>query len=191
MGRRVSTFRPTVAVAVVGLLTTAVLAQVVMSQLDASAQERLDRRASLVTQAVQSEADRYQDALALVAASAGSTRDFTEEQFDAAVEPLARMGLAGATSVAFVAPPVTDRGVERLEAAWRARGAKGLRLDPAKGLHHHVFTVMSRPLDGATRTRSGTDLAAAPAPYTALVSSANEGGTSMTPLDRRRASFSI
>src|SRR6478735_2899390 len=72
MGRGARTFGPTAAVAVVGLLSTIVLAQVAMRELDASAQERLDRRASLVTQAVQSEADRYQDALALVAASAGS-----------------------------------------------------------------------------------------------------------------------
>src|SRR5689334_24510052 len=133
MSRGTSAFRPTAAVALVGVLVTVLLARLVMVQLDASAQERLDRRASLVTQAVQSEVDRYEDALALVAAAAGSTPTITQEQFDAAVEPLERMGLAGATSVAFLAPPVDGAGVGPLQRYWRARGATDLRLRPAPG----------------------------------------------------------
>jgi signal transduction histidine kinase len=201
MGRAASTFRPTVAVVLAGILTTVVLASFTMRQLDGSAQERLDGRAFLVTQAVQAEIDRYEDALVLVAASAGSTRDFTQEQFDAAVDPLSRMGLAGATSVAFLAPQVSDPEVPALQRFWRARGVD-LTLTPSPDLDQHLFSIMSRPLDGAAQVRTGLDVAAAPAPYAALVRSAHEGGTTITPpytllidqqlpADQRQASFSI
>src|SRR5689334_15762462 len=148
MSRGTSAFRPTAAVALVGVLVTVLLARLVMVQLDASAQERLERRASLVTQAVQSEVDRYEDALALVAASAGSTPDLTQEQFDASVAPLERMGLAGATSIVFLAPPVPDEGIGDLQRYWRARGATGLTLTPGAEPRSHVFSIMSHPLDG-------------------------------------------
>ncbi len=202
MSRAVSTFRPTVAVFVAGLLATLVIAQLAMRELHGAAQERLERRATLVTQAVQSEVDRYEDALTLVAASAGSTPEFTREQFDAAVAPLAGMGLAGAASVVFLAPPVGDRGVARLEDRWRARGATDLRLVPAEGPDQHFFSIMSRPLDGSSQVRTGIDVASAAAPRSALVRSANEGGLSITtpypllidqqlPEDQRQAGFSI
>ena len=181
MSRRPSTFRPTAAVALVGVLVTIALARLVMVQLEASAQERLEQRAALVTHAVQSEVDRYADALALVAASAGSTADFTQGQFDAAVKPLDQMGLAGATSIVFLAPPVTDQGVARLESFWRSRGARDLRLSPSPGLDTHVFTIMRHGLDGGTPIQAGLDLAAKPEPYAALRRSAAEDAISITP----------
>ena len=64
--------------AVVGVLITVVVAHLAMGQLRASARERLERRASLVTHAVQRDVERYEVALTLVAASAGSTPDLTQ-----------------------------------------------------------------------------------------------------------------
>ncbi len=193
---------PTVTVLVAGLVTTAALGVFTQSELRASADERLDRRASLVTQVVQSEVDRYEDALTLVASAAGSTRRFTQAQFDAATAPLHTMGLAGATSIAFLAPPVRDDGIEALQRRWRRLGASGLTLTAAPDVDEHVFSIMSEPLDGATQTRTGLDIAAAPAPYAAMMEAAQEDRTSITPPytllidaelppEERQSSFSI
>ena len=193
---------PTVAVVLAGLLSTAGLAVLTQRQLHAAADERLERRASLVTQAVQSEVDRYEDALALVAAAAGSTPELTREQFDASVAPLQRMGLAGATSIVFFSPPVGDDEVASLQRRWRRLGATGLTLVPAAGLDEHVFSVMRQSLDGSERVPPGLDIAAAPAPYAAMQEAAAQDRTSITPpytllidsdlpAEERQTSFSI
>ncbi len=185
-----------------GLLVTGLSAGLVQRQLHQAAADRLDRRAALATQAVQSEVDRYQDALRLVASAAGSTRRFTQGQFDAAVQPLHDMGLAGATSVAFLAPPVDGAGVGRLQRRWRLAGARDLRLAAAPGVAVHVFSIMSEPLDAATPVRTGIDVAAGPALSAALRESATTRRTTITPPyalvvdqtlppDQRQPAFSI
>ena len=194
--------RLTLGVVLAGLLSTTAASALVTRELKVAAEDRLDRRASLVTQAVQSEVDRYEDALSLVASSAGSTPEFTQAQFDAAVQPLHDMKLAGATSIVFLAPPVGDGAVPRLQRSWRGRGAAGLTMAPADGVRRHIFSIMSEPLDGTTEVRTGIDVAAAPAPREAMLDAAERGTLSITPpyvllidqdlpADQRQSSFSI
>ncbi|GAA1914450.1 ATP-binding protein [Nocardioides marmoribigeumensis] len=197
-----SVSRPAAVVLVAGLVVTTAASGLVQRQLRVAAEDRLDRRASLVTQAVQSEADRYQDALRLIAASAGSTHRFTQEQFDTAVAPLRDMGLAGATSVAFLAPPVDDAGVAPLQRRWRERGAAGLTMVPSPDVDEHIFSIMSTALDGASQVRTGIDVAVAPAPAAALRESAATRRATITPsyvllidrdlpFDQRQSSFAL
>ncbi|MFB9312789.1 ATP-binding protein [Nocardioides plantarum] len=162
----------------------------------------LDTRATAVEDAAEAEVARYSDALELVAAALGSVTGVDADAFDTAAAPLDGMDLAGATSLAFLAPPVTDGRLARFQAAWRTRGSTGLELDPVAAETTHVFAVLSRPLDGSSQRRTGVDVVGAPAPYAALREAQRSGRVSISdayqliidqglPESERQTSFSV
>lgn len=94
----------TVLVLVVGLLVSAAVAVALARQQRSAATDQLDQRAALVTEAVSGEAGRYVDTLRTVAAAAGAFEALTATNFAEATAPLTDMGLAGATSIAYLVP---------------------------------------------------------------------------------------
>ncbi|WP_167736618.1 ATP-binding protein [Nocardioides sp. 1609] len=141
----------------------------------------LDRRAAAVQDAAQDEVRRYGDALRLVAAGLASGDQVDAAAFETAAAPLDSMALAGATSLAFMAAPVDDAGLDAFQSTWRARGSAGLELDPVEAAGTHVFAVFSKPLDGSSQRRTGVDAAAAPAAREALTLSQELGEVTMSP----------
>ncbi|WP_449065957.1 ATP-binding protein, partial [Planomonospora algeriensis] len=121
-----------------------------------AAAQQMDRRATLITDAVAAESGRYADALRLMAAALGSHERLTRPEFDQATRALQDMRLAGATSIALMVP-ATDDQVPRVQEFWRRRGVPDLVLDAKGRGKEHVFSVFSRPLDGSTRTAIGID----------------------------------
>lgn len=140
----------------------------------------LDTRAAAVQDAAVDEIQRYSSALELVAAGLSSDERIDASAFDVAAAPLDSIQLAGATSLVFVTAPVVDADLDELEATWRSRGSTGLELDPDPAKPTHVFAVLSKPLDGSTQRRTGVDVAAAPAPYAALMQSRVSGRVSIS-----------
>lgn len=193
---------PTVGVLLLGFTVTLAAAVLVEHELDRTAQQTMDRRAELVRQAVATEVERYEDTLALVAASLGSGPSLTRLRFDEAVAPLRDMDLAGAPAVFFLAPPVGDDEVAPLQRRWRTRGATGLELRPTEGYARHVFTVLSLSLDDSEDERTGIDVAGAAVPLRAILDSADQRRTTIStpyrllidaalPPEQRQQSFSI
>lgn len=190
---------------VLGLLTLSsglVWAASVSDASSALVTRTLDTRAAAVRDAAIDEIDRYSSALELVAAGLASGGRIDATAFEVASAPLDSIRLAGATSLAFIAAPVTDAGLDELEATWRSRGSTALELDPDPTKQTHVFAVLSRPLDGSEQRRTGVDVAAAPAAYAALVESRRTGAVSISdayqliidqdlPESERQTSFAV
>lgn len=143
------------------------------------AQEReqtqaLDRKVSAVAAAVTHETGRYVDTLRTVAAAAGAFEPLTAQRFAQAVEPLRRMGLAGATSIAFVVP-AQHGDVEPVQALWRRRGVPDLTLEPHGPGPGHIFLIFNEPFDGRTAGPLGIDLTQAAPPTRALAEARRSG----------------
>lgn len=166
-----------------------------------AADGQLERRTSAAADAVTSEAGRYVDTLRTVAASLGAFEPLTAAKFAAVVRPLSDMGLAGATSIAFLVP-AAETDIAATQALWRTRGVPQLELQPRGSGREHMFAVFSVPLDGTSRPRYGIDASQAPAPAQALAEARRTGRVAISPayqliIDRdlpaeqRQLSFSL
>lgn len=169
-----------VALGLVTLSSGFTWAAIVSDQVSDLAARTLDTRAAAVQDAAQDQVDRYGDALRLVAAGLASGDRVEAAAFETATAPLDSMTLAGATSLAFLAAPVEDADLDTFQSRWRARGSTDLQLDPVEAAQTHVFAVLSTPLDGSDQSRTGVDVAGAPAPYEALRQSRRRGDVSVS-----------
>jgi PAS domain S-box-containing protein len=188
-------------VAVVGLLlSVAGGAALARGQREAAGQQ-LERRATLVAQAVAAETGRYVDALRTVAAAAGAFQPLTAATFAEATRPLADMRLAGATSIAYLVP-ARDSEIASVQALWRTRGVPDLTLRPVGEAREHIFSVLSQPLDGTNIPRYGIDVVRSAAPTQALDASRRTGRSTVSdpyqllidqalPPAQRQMSFSL
>lgn len=136
--------------------------------------QALDRKVGSVAASVVHETGRYVDTLRTVAAAAGAFEPLTAEKFARAVDPLRHMGLAGATSIAFMVP-ADDADVGRVQELWRQRGVPDLTLTPKGPGPEHIFSVFSEPFDGSTAGASGIDVTQAAAPSRALAEARRSG----------------
>ncbi|MEV0131976.1 PAS domain S-box protein [Dactylosporangium sp. NPDC050688] len=133
-----------------------------------NAGQALDRRVAAAQESVASTAQRYVDAVQLIAGSLEALPEIDAASFATATAPLGRLWLPGAASIDFVVA-VPDPSVAAAQADWRARGATGLTLRPGAGDTRHYFTVLQRPLTGdAVDDAVGQDLTSAPAATAAL-----------------------
>ncbi|GII19831.1 ATP-binding protein [Planomonospora parontospora] len=164
-----------------------------------SAEQQLDRRATLITDAVAAESGRYADALRLLAAALGSHERLTKPEFDQTTRVLEDMRLAGATSIALMVP-ATDEQIPRVQEFWRRRGVPDLVLNAEGREREHVFSVLSRSLDGSTRTATGIDASQAAESARALAVARRSGQVTVSdtyllirdrhlPPERRQLSF--
>ncbi|MFC6580207.1 ATP-binding protein [Planomonospora parontospora] len=138
------------------------------------AEQQLDRRTALVTDAVATESGRYADTLRLLAAALGSHARLTKPEFDQTTRVLEGMRLAGATSIALMVPATAEQ-IPRVQEFWRRRGVPDLVLNAEGRAHEHVFSVLSRSLDGSTRTATGIDASQAPESARALAEARRSG----------------
>ncbi|BEL06690.1 hypothetical protein Q0Z83_048810 [Actinoplanes sichuanensis] len=145
----------TVAVIVVTLMIAGATFAAMTRGDDETARRLLQRRASQVTAAVQSEVNRYLDALSTTAAAAGAHDTLTNAKFLQLSAPLSGMRLSGATAVGFLLPVPDDR-IAETQRLWRDRGVTDLLLRPV-GSGEHIFTVMVRVLDALLVPRAGLD----------------------------------
>ncbi|MFF5228101.1 ATP-binding protein [Dactylosporangium sp. NPDC000521] len=161
--------------------------------------QALDRKVSSVAAAVVHETGRYVDTLRTVAAAAGAFEPLTAQKFARAVDPLRHMGLAGATSIAFMVP-ADDGEIGGVQALWRERGVPGLTLTPVGPGPGHIFSVFSEPFDGTTAGGLGVDVTQATAPTRALADARRSGRVTVSdtyllirdqnlPADQRQKSF--
>jgi PAS domain S-box-containing protein len=122
-----------------------------------SAQEVMDKRVTTVRQAVASEAQRYVDALQLVAGGLGASDALDADTFLSTTAPLRQLGLHGAFGITFVVPVLPGKLADT-QAYWRAHGADDLTLKPAStNRTEHYFSIFQRTLDGSV-ARSGVDV---------------------------------
>lgn len=191
--------------AVVGAVVVAsgvVTASYVSDEVSELAASTIDTRTAALEHAARAEVMRYADALVLVGAALAAAPRVDADAFEVATAPLDAMRLAGATSLAFVAAPVGDADLDRFARTWEQRGSTGLLLAPAPGERTHTFAVLSTPLDGSTESRTGVDVAGAPAPYEALRESERSGSVAISdayqliidqdlPESDRQTSFSV
>ncbi|MBG0817714.1 CHASE domain-containing protein [Planomonospora sp. ID82291] len=186
-------------VAVPGIVLSAWVGTVLREAQQRTAEQRVDRRATLITEAVATESGRYTDALRLLAAALGSHERLTKPEFDQATGALQGMRLAGATSIALLVP-ATDEQIPRVQEFWRRRGVPDLVLDPRGRGGEHVFSVLSRSLDGSARTATGIDATQAAESARALAVARRSGQVTVSdtyrlirdrhlPPERRQLSF--
>jgi signal transduction histidine kinase len=149
----------TASVVVIGLAVSLATGAVLLQVSRESAAEAMTARTSLVAQSVSTEVGRYIDQLATLAASLGSIDRLTAAQFVEATSSLTRVGLPGATSVAYIVPS-DDTQTAAIQADWRARGVAGLMLVP-KGHGMHLFNVLSIALDQGAHATRGLDVSQA------------------------------
>lgn len=161
-------------VVLAGLLMSLSVGAVVMAGQRANARDQTDRRATAVAEAVATEAGRYVDGVRSVAAATGAFESLTAAKFAQTVAPLADIGLAGATSVAYLVP-VDNAEIPAVEAFWRGRGVPDLRLQATGAAREHIFSVFSVPLDGVSVARHGID-ATQSAPATQALGEARRSG---------------
>jgi signal transduction histidine kinase len=129
------------------------------------ARRAMNQQTLIVSQVVSAEIRRYSSSLTDLAAAIGAQADLEASEFAAITAPVDRERLPGATGVALVVP-ATTRGIPRVQAYWRARGANGLTLTPAPG-DEHMFVVLKRTIDGSAEG-IGLDLAASRAAVDAI-----------------------
>ncbi|MEV4348176.1 ATP-binding protein [Actinoplanes sp. NPDC049596] len=127
----------------------------------------MDRRAGLVAQAVTMQAARYVDTLRTTAGAISAFEELTAGKFAMTAAPLARLELAGATSLTYLVP-ADDRETPATQAKWRSRELPNLVLKPDRNLSRHYFAIFSERLDGTTSGGGGGDLAASAVPSAAL-----------------------
>ncbi|HET7736197.1 MAG TPA: ATP-binding protein [Nocardioidaceae bacterium] len=200
-GRLSRVFLMPLAILLVGLSVTLVGGAALYDHQQHMARESLLRRADAVQRAVLAETARYESAVSMAAAALSTQDDITQQSFETATAPLAGMELAGATSIALIAPPVPTAQVAELQAYWRARGSTGLKLQPADG-EVHLFSVMGVPLDGSGHRPINVDITAASPPYGAVTEASRTGAVTISepyqllidqdlPAGERQTSFSL
>lgn len=148
-----------------------------------AADQAIDRRTQLVTDAVLAETGRYVDTVRLLAEGIGAHHGYSRDRFDRATVGMRKAGFAGASSVAFVSPPVRTVDVPRVQALWRGRGVPTLTLEP-KGTGPHLFTLFYRALDERTRGPIGLDVSQAGAATQALLESRSADDVAVSPTYR-------
>lgn len=140
-----------------------------------TAGESIDLRADAVESATAAEVARYLSLVEVVADGLGSYDEITETKFRTMTSGFDAMGLDGATSVVFIAPPVATEDVASAQRRWRKTFAPDLVLEPNDTRGEHVFALVSANLDGGDDRRGGLDLSAAAAPYGALMEALRSG----------------
>ena len=163
-----------VLLAVAGVSASVALGVDVGASQRAGTQMVMERRTDLAAGAVRAETGRYIDTLSAAAGAVGAFEDLTAGEFAQVAAPLARMNLAGATSLVYLVAS-DDAGVAATQRLWRSRGASGLRLAPQPAVTEHMFTIFSRPVDGEAPARVGIDVAQSPAPLHALAEARRSG----------------
>jgi diguanylate cyclase (GGDEF)-like protein len=153
-------------VVVLGLAGTLAVTAAVDRAQQRLAGRLMDQHANEVQRAVISEASRYDDTLADVAASIAAQSDFTGDDFTEITSQLSRARLPGATGIGFVVSAEVDQ-MAGVQARWRARGAAGLTLNTMGTAEERMFSIFSRPLDGSTAV-PGRELSQAPEAAEAL-----------------------
>ncbi|GAA2845712.1 hypothetical protein Acy02nite_47310 [Actinoplanes cyaneus] len=176
---RSSALTLTALVAVTGVLLSIAVGATLASGQRATAAEQLERRATLIAEAVAGEAGRYIDSLRTVAAAAGAFEPLTAATFTKVTQPLADMGLAGATSIAFLVP-VADGDLTAVQARWRARGVPDLALQPKSAAGEHIFSIFSQPLDGTTTPRHSIDVTQSASATRALTEARRSGRVTLS-----------
>ncbi|MFC4062594.1 PAS domain S-box protein [Planomonospora corallina] len=164
------------------------------------ADQVMDRRAESMRQAVIAETRRYTESLQAMAAGLQAQQEVTPQSFATVTAPLTRMGLPGASGIAFVVP-ATDAQVARVQADWRARGASQVRLRPV-GTGEHLFSVLQRPLSATALPQPGIDVSASAPAAEAMRRARAEGVVASSspyqllsdrhlPADQRQLSFAL
>jgi signal transduction histidine kinase/CHASE1-domain containing sensor protein len=186
-------------VAVTGTALSAWVGSALREAQQRTAEQQMNRRATLVTDAVAAESGRYADALRLLAAGLGAHERLTKPEFDQTTRALQDMRLAGATSIALMVT-ATDEQIPRVQEFWRRRGVPDLVLDAKGRGKEHIFSVFSRPLDGSTRPAIGIDASQAAESARALAVARRSGQVTVSdtyrlirdrylPPERRQLSF--
>ncbi|MFC4061502.1 PAS domain S-box protein [Planomonospora corallina] len=162
-----SVHAPAAVVLVAGALLSLVLGTVVQAAQRRSADAAIDRRAVSAQATASAELQRYVDALRMTADDLAAGPDPTRAGFEEATRPLEYMRLRGATSIMFIASVPTG-GVAEAQRLWRSRGATGLELTPAAGHDEQLFVVLRRPLEDASPSPLGVNVAPVAEPAGAL-----------------------
>nr|WP_296074336.1 ATP-binding protein [uncultured Actinoplanes sp.] len=166
-------------VVVAGLAVTGLAYAALRTSQRENAERAMDQRTAVALAAVRTETERYRALIEATAAGIATDETLTWEDFDAATAPLASAGLAGAASLAYVVPARTE-DIPATQRLWRARGAEGLVLKPAKPGGEHYFTIFTRLLNTAGQPLDGLDAAAAPEAAEALQGSRGIGQPSVS-----------
>ena len=148
--------------------------------INSSAEESLQVRADAVESAAAAEVSRYLSVVTVVADGLGSYDRITETKFRSLTSGIDDMGLDGATSVVFAAPPVPTSEVADAQREWRRSYAPDLVLEPNDTRSEHVFVLVSTSLDGAGDRAGGIDLSVAAAPYAALMEARRSGSAAVS-----------
>ncbi|XVU27559.1 sensor histidine kinase [Actinoplanes sp. CA-054009] len=159
----------------------------------------MDRRAVLVAQAVTNQAARYIDTLRTTAGAIGAFESLNASKFAQTAAPLAKLQLAGATSLTYLIP-AEGSGVASAQAKWRDRGVPDLLLNPDATVEEHIFPIFSVRLDGSTPSTTSSDLAASAIPAATLTEARRTGEVTISepyvlsrdrslPEDQRQSSF--
>ena len=129
----------------------------------------MTQRADLVGTAVEAEVRRYVETTGDLTAAIGAQSHLSASDFAALTATLDRSRLPGISGVSLVVP-ATDGEVPTLQRVWRARGNRELRLVPTGTVREHLFSVLTRTLDG-TPPQTGRDLSQAVEPTQAMAAS--------------------
>ncbi|MBG0816625.1 ATP-binding protein [Planomonospora sp. ID82291] len=187
-------------VAVVGLVASLGTGVVLHRAEDRAAAQAMDRRTESMRQAVLAESRRYTESMQAMAAALQAQHELTPDAFATVTAPLSRMGLPGASGIAFVVA-ASDTQIARVQADWRARGAAQVRLRPA-GTGEHLFSVLQRPLSATGLPQPGLDVSAS-APAAEAMRRARTEGTVVSsapyrllsdrqlPAERQQLSFAL
>jgi len=167
-----------------------------------SAREELEVRADAIESAAASEVARYLGVAQVVADGLGAFGGITEAKFDRITAGVGAMGLDGATSLVYIAPPIGTAEVSTAQEQWRRSFAPDLELQPSDGVGGHTFALASVSLDGAPDRPGGIDVSVAAAPFAALMESRRTGSAAVSaayqliidqdlPPEQRQTSFSL
>jgi PAS domain S-box-containing protein len=142
-----------------------------------NAEVQMDRHTAAAAEAVRTETQRYVDTLRTTAAAAGAQEVLTMSEYSALTSPLRSMHLAGATTIAFIAPAADDQ-VDVVQELWRQRGLPDLTLKPY-GHGEHAFSIYVTTLDGSVVV-PGLDLMRSEAASAAMAESRRRGDVAVS-----------
>jgi PAS domain S-box-containing protein len=142
-----------------------------------NAEVQMDRHTAAAAEAVRTETQRYVDTLRTTAAAAGAQDVLTMSEYSALTSPLRSMHLAGATTIAFIAPAADDQ-VDVVQELWRQRGLPDLTLKPY-GHGEHAFSIYVTTLDGSVVV-PGLDLMRSEAASAAMAESRRRGDVAVS-----------
>jgi PAS domain S-box-containing protein len=164
-------------VAAVGCGVTLAVGTVLERHERENAEVQMDRRTAAAAEAVRTETQRYVDTLRTTAAAAGAQEVLTMSEYSALTSPLRSMHLAGATTIAFIAPAADDQ-VDVVQELWRQRGLPDLTLKPY-GHGEHAFSIYVTTLDGSVVV-PGLDLMRSEAASAAMAESRRRGDVAVS-----------